>query len=73
MQIFETHRGEPEKVLDAGGQVEAVVWVGGRGRRSGADAMARVAHVFTFRNDKLLTFTELRDVEQALEAAGLRE
>jgi uncharacterized protein len=73
MQIFETYRGEPERLLDAGDQVVAVVWVGGQGRRSGAEAMARVAHVFAFRDDKVVTFTELRDVDEALEAVGLRE
>jgi len=35
--------------------------------------MARVAHVFAFRDDKVVRFTELRDVDEALEAAGLRE
>ena len=73
MEIFETYRGEPEKLLDAGDQVVAVVWVGGRGRRSGAEAMARVVHVFTLRDDKVVRFTELRDVAEALEAVGLRE
>jgi uncharacterized protein len=73
MQIFETYRGEPEKLLDAGEQVVAVVWVGGRGRRSGADTVARVAHVFAFRDDKVVRFTELRDVDEALAAVGLAE
>jgi uncharacterized protein len=69
MQIFETYRSEPERLLDAGGEVVAVVWVGGRGRRSGADAMARVAHLFAFRDGKIVRFTELRDVDAALDAA----
>ena len=73
MQLFETYRGEPETLLDAGDEVVAVVWVGGRGRRSGADATARVTHVFAFRDDKVVRFTELRDVDEALEAARLRE
>jgi len=73
MEIFETYRCEPEKFLDVGRQVVAVVRVGGRGRRSGVDAMARVAHVFAFRDGRFVTFTELRDVDDALEAVGLRE
>jgi hypothetical protein len=35
--------------------------------------MARVVHVFTLRDDKVVRFTELRDVAEALEAVGLRE
>jgi ketosteroid isomerase-like protein len=73
MQIFEEYRGEPEEIRDAGDQVVAVAQMGGTGRRSGAKAMARVAHVFTFRDGRLVRFSEFRDVREALEAAGLSE
>ena len=73
MRIFETYRAEPERVLNAGDRVVAVVRVGGRGRQSGAEALARVAHVLTFRDDKIVTFTERQDIDAALEAVGLSE
>ena len=73
MQIFEEYRGEPEEIRDAGDKVVAVAQMGGTGRRSGAKAMARVAHVFTFRDGSLVRFTEVKDVGEALEAAGLAE
>jgi uncharacterized protein len=73
MQIFEEYRGEPEEIKDAGDQVVAVAQMGGTGRRSGAKAMARVAHVFTFTDGRLVKFTEFKDVGEAFEAVGLAE
>src|SRR6266550_1316442 len=73
MQIFEEYRGEPEGLRDVGDQVVAVAQMGGTGRRSGAKAMARVAHVFTFRDGRVVRFTEFKDVGEALEAVGLSE
>jgi hypothetical protein len=35
--------------------------------------VARVAHVFAFRDDKVVRFTELRDVDEALAAVGMAE
>jgi ketosteroid isomerase-like protein len=73
MQIFEYYRGEPEELRDAGDQIVAVAQMGGTGRRSGAKAMARVAHVFTFTDGRLVRFTEFKDVGEAFEAVGLSE
>ena len=73
MQIFEEYRGEPEGLRDVGDQVVAVAQMGGTGRRSGAKAMARVANVLTFRNGRVVRFTEFKDVGEALEAARLSE
>lgn len=73
MQVFEEYRAEPEELKEAGDQVVAVVQVGGCGRRSGAKAMARVAHVLTFRDGRVVRFSEFKDVGEALEAVGLSE
>src|SRR5215210_1201004 len=73
MQIFEEYRAEPEELKEAGEQVLAVVQVGGSGRRSGAKAMARVAHALTFRDGRVVRFSEFKDVGEALEAVGLSE
>jgi hypothetical protein len=72
-EVFEDYRADREQIIDAGDQVVAIVRVGGRGRRSGATAMARVAHVLTLRDGRLVRFAELKDVSEALEAAGLQE
>jgi ketosteroid isomerase-like protein len=73
MQIFEYYRGDPEELRDAGDQIVAVAQMGGTGRRSGAKAMARVTHVFTFTDGRLVRFTEFKDVGEAFEAVGLSE
>jgi ketosteroid isomerase-like protein len=49
-RTYADYRGEPEAIRDGGDQVVAVVQVGGTGRRSGAKAMARVAHVLTLQD-----------------------
>ena len=63
----------PERLIDAGEHVVAVAQVGGPGRRSGADVMARVAHVLTFRDGRIVKFTEFKAVGDAFRALGLSE
>ena len=72
-EIFEKYRVVPERVIDVGDQVLAVAQVGGSGRRSGADVMARVAHVLTFRHGNIVKFTEFKDVTDGFRAVGLSE
>jgi ketosteroid isomerase-like protein len=72
-EIFRGYRAVPEQLIDAGEQVLAVVQVGGPGRRSGADVMARVAHVLTFRGRRVVKFTEFNAVGEAFRAVGLSE
>jgi hypothetical protein len=73
MDVFAQYRSEPEDVIDAGDQVVSIVHVGGPGRRSGAEATARVGHVLTLRGGRLVRFTEFKEPREALEAAGLAE
>jgi ketosteroid isomerase-like protein len=73
MEVFAGYRADLEELIDAGDRVVAVVRVGGPGRRSGASATARVGHVLTFSDGKLVRFTEFKEPREALEAAGLRE
>jgi ketosteroid isomerase-like protein len=72
-EIFRDYRAIPERLIDAGDHVLAVAQVGGRGRRSGADVMARVAHVLTFRDGRIVRFIEFKNVGDAFEAVGLSE
>jgi ketosteroid isomerase-like protein len=72
-EIFREYRAVPERLIDAGEHVLVVAQVGGPGRRSGADVMARVGHVLTFRNGKVVKFTEFKAVPEAFRAVGLSE
>ena len=72
-EIFREYRAVPEQLIDAGERVLAVAQVGGPGRRSGADVMARVGHVLTFRDGRVVRFIEFKDVGEAFKAVGLSE
>lgn len=72
-EVFEGFRVEPEEFLDAGDQVLAIVWAGGRGRKSQAETMGRFGHLFTLRNGKIVRFREFKDPQEAMRAAGLKE
>ena|SRR5436190_12804108 len=72
-EIFREYRAVPERLIDIGDHVLAVAQVGGPGRRSGADVMARVGHVLTFRDGRILKFTEFKAVAEAFRAVGLSE
>ena len=72
-EIFHEYRAVPERLIDLGDRVLAVAHVGGTGRRSGADVMARVAHVLTFRHGNIVKFTEFKDVADGFRAVGLSE
>jgi ketosteroid isomerase-like protein len=72
-EIFREYRAVPERLIDAREHVLAVAQVGGPGRRSGADVMARVGHVLTFRDGRVVRFTEFKAVADAFRAVGLSE
>jgi ketosteroid isomerase-like protein len=72
-EIFQEYRVVPERLIDVGEHVVAVAHVGGRGRRSGADVMARVAHMLTFRDGRVVKFTEFKAVGEAFKSVGLSE
>jgi ketosteroid isomerase-like protein len=70
-RIFGDFRNVPEEVLPAGEKVLAYVCVEGVGTRSGAAVQARIAHVFTFREGRILTVRSYEDRDEARRAAGL--
>jgi uncharacterized protein len=75
-QQWEEIRFEPEEILDAGDQVVALVRMVARGRASGAQVDARLAHLYELREGRGMRVLRVRtffDRERALEAAGLRE
>ena len=68
-----SRRMEPQDIVDAGDKVVASVRLVGVGRQSGVETMAKAAHVWTFREDKIVRLTVFQTMEEALEDAGLRE
>jgi ketosteroid isomerase-like protein len=70
-KIFGDFRNVPEQMFDAGDQVVAFVRVEGVGAMSGAAVQARIAHVITFRGNKVVKVQSYEDRDEALRAAGL--
>jgi ketosteroid isomerase-like protein len=52
IESFDGFRVEPEQVLERGGMLIAVVHQSGRGRASGVEVEARLAHVWTVENGR---------------------
>lgn len=72
-EAWEELRFEAEALREAGERVVAVGQVSARARVTGADVKARVAILLEFRGDKFSKLRTYVDVEEAFEAAGLRE
>jgi ketosteroid isomerase-like protein len=68
-----SRRMEPEYLLDAGDKVVASVRLVGIGRQSGVETTANAAHVWAFREGKIVRLTVFQTLDEALEAVGLRE
>ena len=59
-EIFGDFRNVPEEMFDAGDQIVIFVRVEGVGAMSGVAVEARIAHVMTFRGEKVVTVQSLR-------------
>jgi ketosteroid isomerase-like protein len=70
--VFGGYRNDPEELIDAGDKVVAFICISGRGTLSGVEVEARIAHVFTFSDGKILRVQSFEDRAEALRAAGLR-
>ena len=70
---WEYFRIEAMELTDAGDRVVASVHLHGRGRVSGAAVDLYVAHVWTFRNGRVVRMEVHDDVAEALKAVGLSE
>ena len=69
--VFGNFRNEPERVILAGEKVLAFVRVCGVGKESGVEVEGRIAHVYTFRGDKVLKVESYEDRDEALRAVDL--
>jgi ketosteroid isomerase-like protein len=63
----------PERIVERGDQVIAIVGFHGRGEGSGAPVDMTMGHVFTFRDGLAVRFQAYASPAEALEAAGLSE
>ena len=54
----------PKEVLDAGNTVVGHGYYGGKFRHTGRDVRAQFAHVFTFRDGKIVKFQQYTDTAQ---------
>jgi ketosteroid isomerase-like protein len=69
---WETMRIEPQDFIVAGDDVVVVpVRLVGVGKQSGAETIANAAHLWTFRDGKVIRQTTFQTRAEALEAAGL--
>jgi uncharacterized protein len=68
-----SRRMEPQDLIDAGDKVVASVRLVGVGRQSGVETMASAAHVWTLREGKIVRLTVFQTMEEALDAARLRD
>jgi ketosteroid isomerase-like protein len=73
--LFEVHemRFEPERIIDGGETVVATVKLTVRGKRSGAEAINHLTHVWQVKDGLLASVDAHTSEAEALEAVGLRE
>jgi ketosteroid isomerase-like protein len=63
---FDGFRVEPEQVVESDGKLIAVVHQSGRGRASGVQVDARLAHVWTVKNGRAIRWEAVANVDDAL-------
>ena len=66
LDSFDEFRVEPEQVVERNGKLIAVVRQSGRGRASGVQIAARLAHVWTVRDGRAVRWEAVGDPEDAL-------
>jgi ketosteroid isomerase-like protein len=69
--VFGDFRNEPERLIASDDHVVAYIRVCGRGKGSGAEVEARIAHLLTFRGGTVVRVDSYEDRDAALRAAGL--
>jgi ketosteroid isomerase-like protein len=71
MEAWEERRFEPVELMDAGEHVIVFLNLDAKGKASGVPVHIELAHVLTFRDEKVVRVQAFIDREQALAAAGL--
>ena len=70
MESFDGFRVEPERVVERGNELVAVVRQTGTGRSSGLRVETRLAHVWTVADGKAVRWEAVADPEAALDDGG---
>ena len=70
-RVFGEFKNVPERLFEAGDHVVAFVRVEGVGTQSGIAVQARIAHVHTFRDGKVIRVESFEDRDEALRAGGI--
>jgi ketosteroid isomerase-like protein len=70
---FEEWVIEPEEFLESGDQVVVLLKIRARPKGASVDMEVRIAHLWTVREDRILSLKTFAVREEALEAAGLRK
>jgi uncharacterized protein len=68
LESFDEFQVEPEQVVERGGRLIAVVRQTGKGRSSGVQVDARLAHVWTVEAGKAVRWEAIANPEEALAA-----
>jgi uncharacterized protein len=71
LEVWGEYRDTPVEFIDEGDYVVARVCSEGTGKASGAEVAGEVAHLWEFRNGKIVRFEVYRDSAEALESAGI--
>jgi ketosteroid isomerase-like protein len=69
--IFGDFRNEPERLISAGDRLVVMVRICGWGKESGVAVEAKIAHVHTFRDGKVVRVESYEDRDEALEVVGV--
>jgi hypothetical protein len=72
-EAFDDYRVDAEEFTDAGDAVVVSVRISGRGKTSGVEQEARLAHLWILRDGQAIRGEVYRTIQDALEAAGLSE
>ena len=72
VEAFEDYTVEAEKFIDAADAVIVAVRISGRGRASGAPLDVRLAHLWEFRDGRVIRGEVYRTTEEAVAAASGR-
>jgi ketosteroid isomerase-like protein len=70
-RVFGGFKNIPERLFDAGDRVVAFIRIEGVGAKSGVAVQARIAHVHTLRDGKVIRVESFEDRDEALQAAGI--
>jgi ketosteroid isomerase-like protein len=73
MEAFDALHLEPEEFIEVGDQIVVSLSQRIRGKGSGAEVVARVAHVWTVRNSEVVRLRIFGDTQRALEAVREEE